>query len=73
MGALHDQLPDELIDRSPNTVRAYAYDLKHYWTFLAHRGLDWRESAGCGVLSVLSSLDGVTLAHRCRSGVRGSL
>lgn len=22
------------IDRSPNTVRAYAYDLKDYWTFL---------------------------------------
>ncbi|MFD5112992.1 site-specific integrase [Streptomyces sp. NPDC058391] len=31
------------VDRSPNTVRAYAYDLKDYWTFLAHRGLDWRE------------------------------
>jgi CRISPR-associated endonuclease/helicase Cas3 len=31
------------------------------------------ESAGCGVSSVLSSLDGVTLGHRCRSGVRGSL
>ncbi|MFD9513931.1 site-specific integrase [Streptomyces mirabilis] len=28
------------VDRSPNTVRAYAYDLKDYWTFLAHRGLD---------------------------------
>ncbi|WP_200261522.1 hypothetical protein [Streptomyces sp. HSG2] len=31
------------------------------------------QSAGCGALSVLSSLDGVTLGHRCRSGVRGSL
>ncbi|MGA5504961.1 site-specific integrase [Streptomyces umbrinus] len=31
------------VDRSPNTVRAYAYDLKDYWTFLAHQGLDWRE------------------------------
>jgi integrase/recombinase XerD len=31
------------IDRSPNTVRAYAHDLKDYWVFLAHQGLDWRE------------------------------
>jgi site-specific recombinase XerD len=31
------------IERSPNTVRAYAHDLKDYWVFLACRGLDWRE------------------------------
>jgi integrase/recombinase XerD len=31
------------IERSPNTVRAYAHDLKDYWVFLAGRGLDWRE------------------------------
>jgi integrase/recombinase XerD len=31
------------IDRSPNTVKAYAHDLKDYWVFLAQRGLDWRE------------------------------
>jgi integrase/recombinase XerD len=31
------------IERSPNTVRAYAHDLKDYWEFLAYRGLDWRE------------------------------
>ena len=31
------------IERSPNTVKAYAHDLKDYWAFLAHRGLDWRE------------------------------
>jgi integrase/recombinase XerD len=31
------------IERSPNTVKAYAHDLKDYWMFLAHRGLDWRE------------------------------
>ena len=29
------------IERSPNTVRAYAHDLKDYWMFLVHRGLDW--------------------------------
>jgi Phage integrase, N-terminal SAM-like domain len=31
------------IERSPNTVRAYAHDLKDYWLFLDSRGLDWRE------------------------------
>jgi integrase/recombinase XerD len=31
------------IERSPNTVKVYAHDLKDYWVFLRHRGLDWRE------------------------------
>jgi integrase/recombinase XerD len=31
------------IERSPNTVKAYAHDLKDYWDFLVHCGLDWRE------------------------------
>jgi integrase/recombinase XerD len=31
------------IERSPNTVKAYAHDLKDYFVFLAGRGLDWRE------------------------------
>lgn len=31
------------VERSPNTVKAYAHDLKDYFVFLAHRGLDWRE------------------------------
>ena len=29
------------IGRSPNKVKAYAYDLKDYWGFLGFRGLDW--------------------------------
>ena len=29
------------VGRSPNTVRAYAHDLKLFWTFLAERGLGW--------------------------------
>jgi hypothetical protein len=31
------------IERSPNTVKAYAHNLKDYWVYLAHRRLDWRE------------------------------
>ena len=32
------------IGRSPNTVRAYAFDLKNYWEFISFRSLDWREA-----------------------------
>lgn len=31
------------IERSPNTVKAYAHDLSDYWSFLDFRGVDWRE------------------------------
>jgi site-specific recombinase XerD len=31
------------IGRSPNTVKAYAHDLKDWFVFLGVRGLDWRE------------------------------
>lgn len=31
------------IERSPNTVKAYAHDLKDWFVFLAGHGLDWRE------------------------------
>jgi integrase/recombinase XerD len=31
------------IERSPNTIKAYAHDLKDYFTFLVSQGLDWRE------------------------------
>ena len=32
------------IGRSPNTVKAYAHDLKDFWDFTGFRGLDWREA-----------------------------
>jgi integrase len=32
------------IGRSPNTVKAYAHDLKDFWCFIGLRGLDWREA-----------------------------
>lgn len=28
--------------KSPNTVEAYGYDLKNWWSFLNYKGLDWR-------------------------------
>ncbi len=31
------------IERSPNTVKAYAHDLKDWFVFLSRRELDWRE------------------------------
>lgn len=31
------------IERSPNTVKAYAHDLKDWFSFLGVKGLDWRE------------------------------
>ena len=31
------------IERSPNTIKAYAHDLKDWFGFLDVRGLDWRE------------------------------
>lgn len=30
------------IERSPNTIKAYAHDLKDWWTYLDGRGLDWK-------------------------------
>jgi integrase len=30
------------IERSPNTIKAYAHDLKDWFTFLAGRGVDWQ-------------------------------
>ena len=31
------------VEKSPNTVKAYAHDLKDWFVFLVQRGLDWRE------------------------------
>ena len=45
------------VEKSPNTVKAYAHDLKDWWTYLAGRGWTgrvrrwrtWRDSwPGCG-------------------------
>jgi integrase/recombinase XerD len=31
------------LEKSPNTVRTYAYNLKLYWEFLQHKQIDWQE------------------------------
>ena len=48
-----DQVPVEPVERflgylasienSPNTIKAYAHDLKDWFVFLDARSLDWRE------------------------------
>ena len=30
------------VEKSPNTVKAYAHDLKDWFTYLAGHGLDWQ-------------------------------
>jgi integrase/recombinase XerD len=55
-----DLRPVELVDeylawltdceRSPNTVEAYAHDLRAFWTFLGEQGLSW-ERVGVGELA----------------------
>src|SRR5436190_23678037 len=41
---------------SPNTVEAYAYDLGHFWRFLAARGLSWEEFRPAYALELLEAL-----------------
>src|SRR5260370_12055759 len=36
------------VGRSPNTVKAYAHDLKDFWDFIGFRGLDWRGAPAGG-------------------------
>lgn len=48
------------IERSPNTVRAYAYGLKLWLEFLSRRGMDWSAASiedVAGFVSWLRSLD----------------
>lgn len=36
----------QAIERSPNTIRAYAHDLKTFWAFLRHEGLSHEDVTG---------------------------
>ncbi|MDT3446701.1 site-specific integrase [Pseudofrankia sp. BMG5.37] len=65
------------VERSPNTVKAYAHDLKDWFTFLDRRGVDWRAATVEDVAGFVGWLrlppaarDGrvavlPTVAHRC--------
>jgi len=44
------------LERSPNTVKAYAYDLKSYWGYLQHARRDWREVTVDDVAGFVRSL-----------------
>jgi integrase/recombinase XerD len=56
---------DHLADRgmSPNTIRAYAYDLKHLFTFLAREGKSWREFRPATALELLGYLRRLPSGH----------
>ena len=41
---------------SPNTLAAYAYDLRHLWLFLAARGLAWQDFGPPHALELLEAL-----------------
>jgi integrase len=48
---------------SPNTVTAYAHDLRHLWTFLATQGLSWHEFRPPHALEFLTYLRSVPSHH----------
>jgi site-specific recombinase XerD len=54
------------VERSPNTVKAYAHDLKDFWDFLAVGGLDWRE---VGLEDIAAFVAWLRLPPAGRSGV----
>jgi site-specific recombinase XerD len=41
---------------SPNTIEAYAYDLAHFWRYLAARELSWQEFRPAHALELLEAL-----------------
>ena len=83
-----DLRPVELVDeylawltdceRSPNTVEAYAYDLRAFWTFLTERGLRWdRVGVGRGMIGSVGASADASRAQlpprsRCQSASRNA-
>lgn len=47
-------------DRSPNTISAYAYDLKHFFTFLQAEGLEWDKFTAQDNLRLLKYLQSLS-------------
>lgn len=54
------------IERSPNTVKAYAHDLKDWFEFLSGRGLDWTQ---VGLEDVGAFVAWLRLPTAARSGL----
>lgn len=46
---------------SPNTARAYAYDLLHFWRFLTARGYEWQDFTAVQALDLLAYLRSVVV------------
>jgi hypothetical protein len=55
--------------RSPNTLKAYAYDLLHFFEFLAGRGLSWTQFSAREAFDFVEYLRG----QPCRGPVRGGV
>lgn len=53
---------------SPNTVTAYAFDLRHLWSFLETAGLDWDRLRPADAVGVLAHLRRVFVPRRRRAG-----
>ncbi|WP_418896311.1 tyrosine-type recombinase/integrase [Streptomyces cupreus] len=58
------------IERSPNTVKAHAHDLKDWFVFLDRRGLDWRE-VRLGRVRRLAPAAACGLEWRCDAAALG--
>ncbi len=56
------------IERSPNTIKAYAHDLKDWFSFLAGRGLDWQSVT---LEDVAAYVGWLRLPPAARAGVNG--
>ncbi|MGA1860244.1 tyrosine-type recombinase/integrase [Azospirillum sp. 11R-A] len=52
---------------SPNTVAAYAFDLRHLWTFLEASGLPWNRMLPPDAIGLLAHLRSVAVRRRRRA------
>lgn len=59
----------QAIERSPNTVRAYAHSLALWWEFLGLRGRAW-DAAGIEDVTEFARWLRAGRPHRCRGGGR---
>lgn len=58
------------LQRSPNTLRAYAYHLKHFWEYLAESGFDWKTiklDQLAGFITWLRSSKNIVVIHQAMS------